>query len=782
MTKLLSKLIFSMALSFISVINIAAASLPDVTVSVKDGKTNEPIQYATVSFFNANDSLIAGGITDENGYINLPTATNEGRIRIEYIGYKQYNAPVKDKNIGTVLLEQDSEMLQEVTVTGQARTTKIDRDIFTITDEQRAGTATSRELLGKLNGVIYNPYDQSIMVNGKTNILVLVDGIEKDQNMAKTLSPQRVDRVEIIKDPVGKYAADGYSSVINIITKKDFTGIDINVNANPMTNFTQYHLSDRKFFQENANLNVLYTYKKLNVYGAINSNFSNLNMPLETTTQYGDLTVKTPKMNKNNPNVISENLYHGFTFGGDYTLSPGNTLAFEMNYNTGFNNSTNQLDLTTYKNDEIIGRSLSTNRSRSTNDAIQGTLTYIGKWGEKSNFEGDLRYRHSMPTNYSMFAQGDMNSTTYNNQMENFYRLNLDYTYQFTPKFSINAAYGLIIDDYNLHQNSTTLTQNVVRNRPAAYLSYNPTDKWSFKAGAMIEFYNQTFADNKQSQTGLLPMANVMYKPTANFNVTAKYTASPGYPNINSMNTFKTQQDSLTWSVGNPDLKMSNWQSVELRFNFMKYFNVNAFYAFNPNDYQQYVRQDNGQYLSTTVNANFKEFGINTSFNYPLTKTLYWQLYADVNRRWYSYADARNQRTSFVMSSSLYYAIPKLDGAAAIQLSKFVTKRAALQGYNANNNDLLLFMLQKSFMKKRLNCTLIYVTPLKLGNFLKYEQDNYTAAPGYMARSRVDLDVLKNTILLQLNYRFTAGKTIKVKKSSLGDDNNVQKKSGGLGL
>jgi len=195
-----------------------------ISVTVKDSKTKEAVEYATVELINEKDSVIAGGITDAKGYIDLPGTVNTGKIRIQFLGYKTYVTPVTNKNLGTVFLEEDEKELAEVTVVGQARTTKIDRDVTVITKELKAGTATSRELLGRLKGMVYNPYDQSLSYNGNSNILILMDGIEKDQNMAKTLSPDRIDRVEVIKDPIGKYAADGYKTVINIITKKDFSG------------------------------------------------------------------------------------------------------------------------------------------------------------------------------------------------------------------------------------------------------------------------------------------------------------------------------------------------------------------------------------------------------------------------------------------------------------------------------------------------------------------------------------------------------------------------------
>ena len=790
-------LIFSFLLSFIATgaLFAAPAAAPDVTVTVKDSKTKEAVEYATVELLNEKDSVITGGITDAKGYINMPCATATGKIRIQFIGYKTYEAPVAGKDLGTVFLEEDAKLLNEVTVVGQTRTTKIDRDVFVITKEQRAGTATSRELLGKLNGVQYNPYDQSLMVNGKSNILILVDGIEKEQNMAKTLPPDRIARVEVIKDPVGKYVADGYSAVINIITKKDFSGIDITANFNPMLNFTKYYAGPSPLLQENSGLNLLYTHDKLNLYGSYSGYWIDAKFPSEYSRQYDDLLIRTSPMDDRHPNTISQGVTNNFALGGDYLLKPENTISLELNYNSGINKKIKPYDLTTYLNNVAIGESQSINNSRGTYDALQATLTYLGKWSEKSRFEGNLRYRHSMPTNSSDFTQGAMYSISHNSQVENFYRLNLDYTCQFTPKFSMDVAYGILIDNFNLYQDNQIFTQYQVRNRPSFYLSYNPDKHWSMKLGGMVEFYNQSFTtlldpvNNpnaltklKQSRTGLLPDASIMYKPIEKFSVTAKYHSYPGYPDINSLSTFRTQIDTLTWSVGNPELKMSNEQGINLDINFLNHFTVSPFYGFSLSNIQQYLWEDNGQYVQSPVNVKFNQYGVNCSFDYPITKALSWQLYMFIGHQQYTYGDLSNGRTSNMGSTSLYYNIPKWDAAAYVEVGKYIARWATLQGYNANGNDYVMLMVQKNFFKKRLSCSFNYFLPVTLGNFLTYQTEYITQTQTYYSSTRGNYDLLKNAISLQITFHFNSGKQGNFQRSSLDNDNNVKQKNAGLGL
>jgi len=615
------------------------------------------------------------------------------------------------------------------------------------------------------------------MVNGSTSVLILVDGIEKDQNMAKTLSPDRIARVEVIKDPTGKYSADGYKAVINIITKKDYAGIDINLNFNPIFNFTKFNTASSVLPQENSGVNILYTYNKINLYGSYSESYNDVSVPYEYTNQYGDLKVATLPMNHKNPNLNQLVNVNNISLGGDYIIKPENTLSLELNYNGNENKLSQHYDLTSYLNDVPINESKAVSSNRSTGDMLQSTLTYKGKWSDKSNFEANFRYYNSTPTNRISFVQDALQSDSYNTQNENYYRLNLDYNYQFTPKFSMDLGYGAIMDNYRLFQNSKILKQNQMRNRPSLYLSYAPLKQLSMKAGAMVEFFHQTYQDVSQSQTAFLPFVNIQYRPIDKFSVTAKYHSWATYPGIDQLSPFTAQLDTLTWTVGNPDLKMSNYQHIGLEFNILQRFTIEPFYEFDNSNIQQYLWEDNGQYYQNNVNADkFRIYGVRVNFTYPLMKTLFWQNYVDVEDVHLSYNNASNQRTRIQFISSLFYSLPKWNATVGAQLMKFSTKNPLLQGYNTWGSDMFLLMLQKNFFKNRLSCTFLYSPPL---NFLQYKAYTYTEAPNYVSSSSFRRDLLKNIMILQINYHFNSGKQINIRKSSLDNETTAPIKKGG---
>ena len=773
------KLILSNILLFVA-IALFAAEAPDVSVTVKDSKTKEAIGYATIELLTVQDSVLTGGITNDKGFLSLPCNVDSAKIRIQYLGYKTYQATVANKNIGTVLMEEDAQLLKEVTVTGSARTTKVDRDVYVISKEMKAGTSLSRELLGKLNGVFYNPLDQSLSVNGNQNILILINGIEKSQDMAKTMSPDRIDRVEIIKDPVGKYAADGYKTVINIITKKDYAGIDANAYFNSAGNFSKYNLNPSPYFRNDNGVNINYTYNKINLYTGYWNGDWRPHLPSENSKQYGDLIVATAPIDNNKWNLFMQGGATSVWAGGDYMLKPNNTLSLELNYNCNENKNIQNYELTTYLDGIPIGKSQSTSSNRSTNDAWKATLTYRGKWNKKSNFEANFRYQYSTPTNYSSFVQDAMQNDSYNKQNENFYRLNLDYNYQFTDKFSMDVAYGTIIDNYQLYQDNQTLTQNQIRNRPSLYLSYAPFQKLSMKVGSTVEFFHQTYQgenqDLSQMRTAFLPFINIKYNPINKFSVTAKYHSWPTYPAIGQLSPFTAQMDTLTWSVGNPDLGMSNYQEASLEFNILQRFTIEPFYAFDHSNIQQYIWEDADKYYQGSVNADkFEIYGLRVNFMYPLTKALFWQNSLNLEDMHISYKEADTKRTRFYLNSVLMYNLPKWNASAGVGLQKMRTQNPTLLGYNPYGDDVLFLMIQKSFFKNRLNCSLLYALPV---NFFKYSEDSYAKATNYEAFTHNGTSLLKNFMMLRLNYHFSTGKQVKIKKSSLDNESSAPSQKG----
>ena len=119
---------------------------------------------------------------------------------------------VKEKTLGEVVVSASN-------VTHEGR-----QDVVRVTNALKAGIHTTGEMLGKIQGIQYDPMSRAVTYMGSQNVLLLVDSVQKDQDFIKELKPGRFDRVYIIPHPTGQY--DGYDAVISLHTIKTYEGFE----------------------------------------------------------------------------------------------------------------------------------------------------------------------------------------------------------------------------------------------------------------------------------------------------------------------------------------------------------------------------------------------------------------------------------------------------------------------------------------------------------------------------------------------------------------------------
>ena len=172
--------------------------------TVKDKLTSEVLPYCSVMMMQA-DTISNFAITDDKGYFEIPAKTGKYDIVFRFVGYHTDTVAVTVKKeayfLGNIFLRVDATVLSEVVIKESARNTLVDKDETIVTDDMRAGTATTSDVLDKVNGVTFDRYNDEIKVDNEKNVLLLVNGLKKDQKYIKNLSPDRIAKIEVIRDP-----------------------------------------------------------------------------------------------------------------------------------------------------------------------------------------------------------------------------------------------------------------------------------------------------------------------------------------------------------------------------------------------------------------------------------------------------------------------------------------------------------------------------------------------------------------------------------------------------
>lgn len=186
-----------------------------------------------------------GTITNLDGEFSL-SVPSSGTLVVSFIGYKVQELPLGQSTYN-IILQEDSELLDEVVVVGYGTSKKRDLTgaITSVKSEQLMATAptTIQEALrGKAAGVMVAGGglndDPMIRVRGNRSIsasndpLFVIDGIPSSSGIS-VINPSDVASIEVLKDASATaiYGARGANGVILVTTKKGETG-KVNVEYN----------------------------------------------------------------------------------------------------------------------------------------------------------------------------------------------------------------------------------------------------------------------------------------------------------------------------------------------------------------------------------------------------------------------------------------------------------------------------------------------------------------------------------------------------------------------
>tara|TARA_B100000768_G_scaffold64758_1_gene62406 strand:+ start:512 stop:2968 length:2457 start_codon:yes stop_codon:yes gene_type:complete len=193
---------------------------------------DKPLEYATVSLFNALDStLVTGKITNKNGEfeIDMPLIGNY-YIKCSFVGFQSAIVPniLINKKSSNIELSPISlslgEKLNEVTIDGEKSifSNKMESQSFNADQFENSIGGTALDVIRNLPSVNIN-IEGDISLRGSNGIIILIDGklIQGDpNNLIAQIPANSMDKIELITSPSSKYDSEGKSGMINIITKK----------------------------------------------------------------------------------------------------------------------------------------------------------------------------------------------------------------------------------------------------------------------------------------------------------------------------------------------------------------------------------------------------------------------------------------------------------------------------------------------------------------------------------------------------------------------------------
>lgn len=785
------KQIFTLLILCLNLSYIFAQDKLEVTGQVKDNQTKNALEFCNVSVVNAKDSLITGSVTNSKGFFSISLDGGYYRFIFSFIGYKsdtsEFVAVTQNKFIGVFKLEPEINSLKEVSITESSRESQIDRDVQVVTDKMKSGTSNTKEVLDKITGVDYDRYNNSIKVDNDSKVIILVDGIEKDQEYVKNLSPDRLKKIEVIRDPGGRYALEGYSAVINIILKKDYQGTEIFVSDRSMSDADAIK-SEYIPVQNNVSATVNYVYNKLNIYAKYSNDYNNFNLNSTDKKEYNNgLVIDKNPVSKNDMNTKVKQLFHNYTIGADYYINPKHTISYEgmlMKQPLKKNTSQEEYNVTYSMNDSLFDSFNSETRNKSDNLNSYNSLFYEGKLNENNVINSNFTFSN-YTNNYSneYIEKVIYYRNEEGNDQKNSTKFYLEYLHTFKNKTSIQFGYGNTWEQLNSNFKADTILSNFkytdIRHKLYSYYSMKLNKKISIKLGGVGETSSPNASGQKNNYLIFQPYADIKYNVSKMFDIKAKYRAKTNYPNISQTNPYTYLVDMESVKTGNPKLRPEVTNKVSLQATILQgLITVEPYYHFSNNYITEIgtLRPDSIFEYNYSNAGNYKNYGVEASLTIPFSKSLFLQSSFDFFNSSILFNEKTNNINDWSMSSQFIYQNQKSKTVAGFQFQNNMRKYITAQGYNKGDNDFWIVFVQQPFFKEKLSVMLLYFTPITWG--VDFNQGSYIKTDTYTENKWNNIDILKNIIMVEISYRFNKGKSVNKKEKEIEKLN--EKSSKGL--
>lgn len=647
----------------------------------------KPLSFANVVLLTATDSTqVKGATTDDAGRYTIENIdAGIYLISASMVGYKtawtkNFAVQQGEKLEVPNIVLNEGLALNEVVVRGKKLLYQLkkDRIVMNIDALPALSGNTGLEILQKTPGVIVDRQNNSISMNTKGEVLMMINN--KVQRVPKAvliaqlqgMRAENIDRVEIIHQPPAKYDASGAAGIINIVLKK---------NNQQGTNGSMV-LTGGYGQREKAGINL------------------NLNSRRGKFNWYGDYNYNRNRANKYEINHYREYEYLGDNYYHQNLVKVRNHKEGLQDANLGFDVDFDGRTIIGFLlggtiSKSMLGSGADSRSSDFVNNQLTGVSDYIyGSKTDMSSLSANANVEQKMGSdshvnfnlNYDKIRYGNSGSLQNNNDSNHsitydrstpmeFWITSLDYvnpladtwtmetgvkgtfnnTHSATSMYSPFEEYGA---ESNLFPGKETIREQIL----AAYLSFN----WELSENLNIEmgirYENYSYRLDREEQKNFnktfenpFPVLRLNYKIDSVNTFQFGFNRTITRPGFFHLSSFLSIFDPSLIVYSNPQLRPAftntfrvSWQrnSVILSLDYLR----------RKNQINWYNTVDKANNLQTSTPINFDQENIvEANLSLPLSPANWWEMNWTLDASYQKVKDASNRPAVFEKDIFTYY-------------------------------------------------------------------------------------------------------------------------------
>ncbi len=650
--------------------------------------------------------------------------------------------------------------LDEIVVKASTTRHLINGDEYLVTKNMRDRSGNIPELLNLLPGIKLNRLDNSLSVENKNNVILLVNGKRYSMDYIKSINLDKVVKVMIIKNPTGRYISEGYDAIIDLKIR-DYDGLEFS-----LANFSIINPNNNgreKIMMEQPLASFSYSRNNISIFGSGVYGISKWNTPYHNMFNIENVYYM-------NGSGMEKYKYHGNVgnVGLNYRISNTHELSVELDYRR--ENSYSNLCLTNNKTEQkqsVINETI--------NPTYGSSIFYKGQFGDNVNIYSELAYNYltSKCTNRLIDDDQFKDDNILINENKHYIKYILESELKTSESLLLKFGYQLGLKRY---KSNPEFEYNNTRNKLWIYLTYNPSNIFSTEIGGVVEMEKNSHKNHdSHNYFRILPSLDLNYDPINNIHLHLSYRANGNYPTLAMLNPIHTNLHSGISQRGNPSIKPAISHSITLSNRFFDMFSVNLQFEYIKNHIAFLATQKSEGVTFIYENTNLKKLTIPLNFEYAIGKYFSFNADCAYYGSWGRYIN-KNKVDGWWYGANLTYS----NNGYMVDLgySRSTVKDNLLQGYEQTGIDSWTLTANKQWFGGKLSTMITWFLPTDWG--LPKSLKTQITTDYFQEHTIRSFKPYRNAIVINLTYRFNSGKSKQTHKRSILE--TEERISGGLKL